>query len=301
MNGINRSLLVALLGGVLGLSSLSAVSLAATGGEANGPAASLADPADALALAVHNDGVAAARGHNGEDENSEDDDEDRPAHPGKGSVFRAARAYLDVSQREIERALHDGMSLAELAVAKGKTRAGLIEAVLATLDPRADPAEARATIERIVDAKRLPKGEELRDLARLAEVLERLVSNGTITRAQAQAILDAFATPRPAPSEVRFSGEVLRAAREYLGLGEKELQSVLRSGKSLAELALANGKTRDGLIQAILQAVLKAQPTIDQARATSAIAKIVDQRFPLNAGRDRGRGSSEGKGKGHRD
>ena len=48
---------------------------------------------------------------------------------------------------------------------------------------------------------------------------------------------------------------LLRVAADYVGLAPRALKAELRSGKSLAQLATAQGKTVDGLKQALLAAV----------------------------------------------
>jgi hypothetical protein len=61
-----------------------------------------------------------------------------------------------------------------------------------------------------------------------------------------------------------FFGGKLDAAAEYFGLTEDELRTQLRDGKTLAEVAEAQGKPVDGLKQAILGA---AKSGLDQAVA----------------------------------
>lgn len=70
------------------------------------------------------------------------------------------------------------------------------------------------------------------------------------------------------------TGDLLAAAATYIGVSETALRDELRAGKSLAEVAVANGKTRDGLIAALTQT------------AGQAIAQLVDQKG-INAGKDR--------------
>ena len=59
-----------------------------------------------------------------------------------------------------------------------------------------------------------------------------------------------------------FGGHILDAAATYLGLTETQLRTQLQSGKSLADVAKAQGKSVDGLKTAILNAV---QTKLDQA------------------------------------
>ncbi len=70
---------------------------------------------------------------------------------------------------------------------------------------------------------------------------------------------------------MRAGGHFLDAAATYLGLTEDQLRTQLSSGKSLADVAKAQGKSVDGLKQAIISAV---QAKLDQAvtdgRLTSA-------------------------------
>jgi hypothetical protein len=69
---------------------------------------------------------------------------------------------------------------------------------------------------------------------------------------------------------------VFRAAAGYLGLTPRELFQQLRSGKSLAEIAGAQGKTVDGLKSAILDA-LKAR--LDEIVALNRITSAQEQTF----------------------
>lgn len=62
------------------------------------------------------------------------------------------------------------------------------------------------------------------------------------------------------------TGELFAAAATYIGIPEAALRDELAAGKSLAEIAVANGKTRDGLIAAL-------QPVVNQQ-----LAQLVDQK-----------------------
>ena len=63
----------------------------------------------------------------------------------------------------------------------------------------------------------------------------------------------------------------LAAAATYIGITEDQLRTALASGKSLADVAVANGKTRDGLIAALVVA------------ATTDITTLVDKQEPFPA------------------
>ena len=69
---------------------------------------------------------------------------------------------------------------------------------------------------------------------------------------------------------------VLRAASDYLGLTPRQLFQQLRSGKSLAEIAVAQGKTVDGLKSAILSAV---KARLDRVASAGRITSVQEQTF----------------------
>jgi len=71
---------------------------------------------------------------------------------------------------------------------------------------------------------------------------------------------------------------LLSAAATYIGISESDLRTQLQAGKSLADVAVANGKTRDGLIAALVKA------------ATTDITTLVDKQNPFPAGGPGGRG-----------
>lgn len=71
---------------------------------------------------------------------------------------------------------------------------------------------------------------------------------------------------------------LLSTAATYIGISEADLRTQLQAGKSLADLAVANGKTRDGLIAALVKA------------ATTDITTLVDKQNPFPAGGPGGRG-----------
>jgi hypothetical protein len=72
----------------------------------------------------------------------------------------------------------------------------------------------------------------------------------------------------------------LDAAATYLGLTDAQLRTQLESGKSLADVAKAQGKTVDGLVQAIVDSAKKkldaavAAGSLTQARADSILSEL---------------------------
>ena len=118
----------------------------------------------------------------------------------------------------------------------------------------------------------------------LKDVLDGLVAKGTITRAQADAIVQALHDARPSAkptvpdlrqgrlgsrSAMSFIGDLTKAASAYLGLDLKTLAGELRAGKSLADIANATpGKSAQGLIDTLTTA---ANARLDQAVAANRL------------------------------
>lgn len=79
-----------------------------------------------------------------------------------------------------------------------------------------------------------------------------------------------------------FFGKI-DAAADYLGLTEAQLHSQLESGKSLAQIAQAQGKSVDGLVDALVAAAKK---DLDSAVAAGKLTKAQETEM-LNGLRDR--------------
>lgn len=78
-------------------------------------------------------------------------------------------------------------------------------------------------------------------------------------------------------SAIRGSKQgVLGAAAKYMGLSVPQLVSQLEGGKSLAQVATAQGKSASGLASAIVSAM---RTRLDQARAAGAITKTQEQKL----------------------
>jgi hypothetical protein len=76
-----------------------------------------------------------------------------------------------------------------------------------------------------------------------------------------------------------WSGQqpVQKAAADYLGLTQAQLQSQLQSGKSLADVATAQGKPVSGLTDAILTAMtnqINASTRLSAAQKTAMISQV---------------------------
>ncbi|HEX9266648.1 MAG TPA: hypothetical protein VF965_04095 [Candidatus Limnocylindria bacterium] len=185
----------------------------------------------------------------------------------KGSYFTAAATYIGISEAQLRTELGTDKSLADVAIAHGKTRDGLIAALTAA---------QQQDIATLVDQKGIG------------------------------------ARPNPAngygpgpgfgrgPGD-RVTGDSLAAAATYLGTTTSDLQTKIRAGQTLAQIANATaGKSRDGLFNALvadatakIDAAQKAGTiTADQAtqlksNLSTRLAQLVDTTGPIPGRRGR--------------
>src|SRR5437879_2508 len=131
----------------------------------------------------------------------------------KGSYITAAATYIGITEAQLRTELGTDKSLADVAIAHGKTRDGLIAALVAA---------QQQDITTLVDQKGIG------------------------------------ARPNPAngvgpgfgrgPGGRNVIGDSEAAAATYLGMTEADLETKLRAGQTLAQIANATaGKSRDGL------------------------------------------------------
>jgi hypothetical protein len=169
--------------------------------------------------------------------------------PGGPPDAAAIATYLGLTQAELRTQLRAGKSLTQIAQAQGKSVSGLQDVIYASAKKRLDQAVANG---------RLTAAQEQTLLATLKSHLDDIVTR----------------TGRPphGPGAPRFGA----AAAKYLGLTEAQLRAQLRSGKTLAQVATAQGKSVDGLKAAILA---DAKSRLDQAvsagKLTAAQAKTI--------------------------
>ena len=170
-------------------------------------------------------------------------------------LFSAAATYIGITADQLRTEMGTTKSMADVAVAHGKTRDGLVQA-LTTADA--------TRIAQIVDQKGAPQGRG---------------GGPGFSRG---------------PGGPRVMGDPLQAAATYLGTTVADLQTKLQSGQTLAQIANAtSGKSRDGLVKALvddatakIDAAQKAGTiTADQATQLKAnlqqrITNLVDHAGP---------------------
>src|SRR5205809_2214733 len=127
----------------------------------------------------------------------------------KGSLFTAAATYIGITEAQLRTELGTDKSLADVAVAHGKTRDGLIQALTAA---------QQQSIAALVDQK------------------------GVRPRPNPG---PPFGRGLGGP----FASDPLAAASTYLGIPRTDIETKLRADQTLAQIANAtSGKSRDGLL-----------------------------------------------------
>lgn len=168
-------------------------------------------------------------------------------HPGPAAIA----SYLGLTPAQLRQQLGSGKTLAQIAVAQGKTVAGLEQAIL---------ADVQAHLDRAVTNGRLTSAQETALLARLKARVDALVTH-------------AFpAAGRAHPLRPRLG----RAVAGYLGVTLVQLRQELRAGKSLARIATDHGKTVGGLKAAVLSAV---KARLDRAVASKRLTAAQEQKL----------------------
>jgi DNA-binding phage protein len=158
---------------------------------------------------------------------------------GSHNALTTAATYIGVTEADLRTELQSGKSLADVAVAHGKTRDGLVAALVDA---------AKTEIGTLVDQKGNTFG--------------------------------------PGPGGPGFPGggpramvtNDLAAAATYIGVTEADVRTKLQAGQTLTQIATAAGKTRDGLIAAM---VADGNAKIDAAQQAGTIT--ADQATGLKA------------------
>jgi hypothetical protein len=169
-------------------------------------------------------------------------------------VLTPAASFLGISVSTLESDLKGGNSLAQEATAKGKTAADLITAIVASEKTVLDAENAAGWI---TDAQ------ETSLLSTLTNQITQLVNAGP---------------PVPPAQPAQKTGP-LDAAATYLGVSVSTLQSDLKSGQSLADVATANNLTVAGLVTAM---TAQAKTNLDASVAAGTITAAQEQTILTN-------------------
>jgi hypothetical protein len=188
-------------------------------------------------------------------------------HGGPFAELAAAATYLGVTEDVLLERLRGGQTLAEVAKAEGKSVEGLKQALTAAATKELD---ARVASGELTEAQK-------------ASVLEKL----------SERLDDRIDGELRGPGDHRFGGRGFafgEAAAAYLGLDDAALRERMRGGESLAEIAKAEGKTAEGLKQALTAAATKeldarvASGDLTEAQKQEALTELSARMDDLIAG-----------------
>ena len=155
-----------------------------------------------------------------------------------GEMLEDVAIYLGISSDTLRTELQSGQTLAQIAVAQGKTEDGLINFIVSkrTDELKTALSDGKITQEQHDDAvKNLParvKTMVERNLASFNKGFKNGFKKGFRAGVNEQAMLEDVAT--------------------YLGVSSDTLRTELQSGQTLAQIAVAQGKTEDDLINFIV-------------------------------------------------
>ncbi len=159
----------------------------------------------------------------------------------------AISTYLGLTADQLRTDLQSGKTLAQLATAQGKTVTGLEDAIV---------AGAKTSLDAAVAAGDLTAAQEATKLADLQSHVADIVNS----------------TGPPAGGHGGpggpGGGPATKAIATYLGLTSDQIRTQLQSGKTLAQVATAQGKTVSGLEDAI---VADAKTHLDAAVAAGKL------------------------------
>ena len=183
-----------------------------------------------------------------------------------GADPSAVASYLGLTEAQIRSDLWGGKTLAEIAVAQGKTAEGLVAALVSA---------EKSKLSSALSAGKLSSSQKQEIESNLQQRITKLVNGDLPKGGFGPGGLGAgpsgsgpgaggFGPGRfgGGPGGGAFGprglggfiGADLSAVASYLGLTEAQIRSDLWGGKTLAEIAVAQGKTAEGLVAALVSA-----------------------------------------------
>jgi hypothetical protein len=166
--------------------------------------------------------------------------------------LQAAADYLGISVDQLSNELRGGASLADVANAHGKSVDGLEQALVGAV---------KSELDKSVAAGDMTAEQEQQMLSELRSHIDDFVARKG-------------GAPFPPPKPPL--GDPIAAAADYLGLSVDELGQELQDGKSLADVATAQGKSVNGLEHAVIDA---AKSDLDKSVAAGDITADREQQI----------------------
>jgi polyhydroxyalkanoate synthesis regulator phasin len=198
-----------------------------------------------------------------------------------GSLMRLSVDYLGLTKEQVNESLRTGTSLGELADATpGKSREGLISYLV---------AQVTALIDKAVADGKITQEQGDRAKAGLRDRIVKFVDHKYEKRPAKEAREKDKDKERAKPVQA-FTGDLMKAATDYLGVERGQIVSRMAKGESLGQIAGSiAGKSRDGMVQALVTAAnanieaaaASGKLTADQAtkakeQVAGAVEKFVD-------------------------
>jgi hypothetical protein len=149
--------------------------------------------------------------------------------PGPGAGGQAIANYLGLTAAELRTQLGSGKTLADIATAQGKSVSGLEDAIV---------ADAKTHLDTAVAAGRLTADQESTMLSNLTAHVADFVNHS--------------GPPAGGPGGPGHGPFDISAVTGYLGITAADLRTQLQTGKTLADVATAQGKSVSGLEDAIV-------------------------------------------------
>jgi hypothetical protein len=169
-----------------------------------------------------------------------------------GDPLKAAADYLRLSVAQLANEFQGGASLSEIATQQGKSVDGLEQALIDA---------AKADFDKSVAAGDIPADQAQQMLTELRSRIDEAVNR--------KGGVEVPFPPRKPPL-----GDPIAAAADYLGLSLDQLGQELLGGKSLADVAKAQGKSVDGLEHALIDG---AKSDLDKSVAAGDITADQEQ------------------------
>lgn len=164
-------------------------------------------------------------------------------------------------------------------------------------------AASGAAITASTDESTTSEGDRPDPSTRLAEVLQPLVADGTITQAQLDKVVETLIAAGPMRGGPGGRGPGLQVVADTLGMTPDEVREAISNGQTLAQLAESKGSTAQALIDAM---VAEAKTRLDEkvaagdltqeqvdarlATATERVTELVNNTPAFRDGRGHGRG-----------
>ena len=186
-----------------------------------------------------------------------------PGHPGKGAGLAAAAKALGMSEADLRTALHSGQSMAQVAESKKVDVKVVIDAMV---------AEAKARLAEDVTAGRLTQAQADERSAtleqRITEMVNRVGGAGPGHGGHGPGGPGGPGDHGPRPH--------LAAAAKAIGVSEADLETALRSGQSLAQVAQSKGVDVKVVVDALV-AEARAKMAEQAATLEQRITEMVNR------------------------